>query len=73
MSEQGISPVGVSELQKREELRRFAKLGEIPEAKDIYRFLSIIVDSVKKIRLSASTSGRDGGFARLTQLQEIAE
>ena len=35
----------ISELQKREELRRFAKLVEIPEAKDIYRFLSIIVDS----------------------------
>ena len=30
----------ISELQKREELRRFAKLVEIPEAKDIYRFLS---------------------------------
>jgi len=29
----------VSELQKREELRRFAKLGKIPEAKEIYRFL----------------------------------
>ncbi|MHC1636463.1 MAG: hypothetical protein ACXQTS_07625, partial [Candidatus Methanospirareceae archaeon] len=30
----------VSKLLKREELRRFAKLVEIPEAKDIYRFLS---------------------------------
>ena len=45
MAKQGISPMGISELQKREELRRFAKLVEIPEAKDIYRFLSIIVDS----------------------------
>ncbi len=49
MAKQGISPMmGVSELLKREELRRFAKLVEIPEAKDIYRFLSIIMDSVKK-------------------------
>ena len=30
----------ISELLKREELRRFAKLVEIPEAKDIYRFLA---------------------------------
>ena len=30
----------VGELRKREELRRFAKLVEIPEARDIYRFLS---------------------------------
>ncbi|MHC1635730.1 MAG: hypothetical protein ACXQTS_03780, partial [Candidatus Methanospirareceae archaeon] len=30
----------VSELLKREELRRFAKLVEITEARDIYRFLS---------------------------------
>jgi hypothetical protein len=29
----------VSELQKRRELMSFAKLGEIPEAKEIYRFL----------------------------------
>ena len=29
----------VSELQKRAELRRFAKLGKIPEAEEIYRFL----------------------------------
>ena len=29
----------ISELLKREELRRFAKLVEIPEAKDIYLFL----------------------------------
>ncbi|HEC57067.1 MAG TPA: hypothetical protein ENI32_04180 [Candidatus Syntrophoarchaeum butanivorans] len=48
MSEQRISLREVSELQKREELKRSAKLVEIPEAKDIYRFLSIIVDSVKK-------------------------
>ncbi|HEC57646.1 MAG TPA: hypothetical protein ENI32_07210 [Candidatus Syntrophoarchaeum butanivorans] len=39
--------MGVSELQKRE-LKRSAKLVEIPEAKDIYRFLSIIMDSVRK-------------------------
>ena len=32
--------MGIGELLKREELRRFAKLVEIPEAKDIYRFLS---------------------------------
>ena len=30
----------ISELLKRAELRRFAKLVEIPEAKDIYRFLA---------------------------------
>ena len=30
----------ISELLKRAELRRFAKLAEIPEAKDIYRFLA---------------------------------
>ncbi len=47
ISEQGISPRGVSELQKRRELKRSAKLVKIPEAKDIYRFLSIIMDSVK--------------------------
>ena len=29
----------VSELQKRKELRSFAKLGEIPEVAEIYRFL----------------------------------
>ncbi len=45
---QGISPKRVSELQKREELKRSAKLVKIPEAKDIYRFLSIIADSLKK-------------------------
>ena len=27
MAKQGISPMGISELQKREELRRFAKTG----------------------------------------------
>ena len=30
----------VKELNRRIELRRFAKVGEIPEAKEIYRFLS---------------------------------
>jgi len=32
-------PYVISELLKRAELRRFAKLVEIPEANDIYRFL----------------------------------
>ena len=30
----------VKELNRRIKLRRFAKVGEIPEAKEIYRFLS---------------------------------
>ena len=30
----------VKELNRRTKLRRFAKVGEIPEAKDIYRFLA---------------------------------
>ncbi|OFV65997.1 MAG: hypothetical protein SBU_001179 [Candidatus Syntrophoarchaeum butanivorans] len=45
--ETGYITYGVSELQKRGELKRSAKLVEIQEAKDIYRFLSIIMDSVK--------------------------
>ena len=65
MAKRGISPMGVSELLKREELRRFAKLVEIPEAKDIYRFLSIIVDSVKGMVTGDYLVVGEGGYIDL--------
>ncbi len=65
MSEQGISPMGVRELQKREELKRSAKLVEIPEAKDIYRFLSIIMDSVKGMVTGDYLVVGEGGYIAL--------
>ena len=58
MSEQGISPLWRSVNSRSE--------GYLPIFEHNRGFS-------QKIRLSASTSGRDGGFARLTQLQEIAE
>ncbi|MHC1569439.1 MAG: hypothetical protein ACXQTA_00230 [Candidatus Syntropharchaeales archaeon] len=48
MVKQGISPMGVSELQKREELKRFAKLVEIPEAKDNIQIQGYLSDISKE-------------------------